>query len=316
MKNTIHWLAAAGAMSVGTLAGAGPVQGTQIDAESNWLVHLDLQQALGCELGRMLLEQIEDGIDQDPDVAKLLGDLELGRDVHGVTLYGWDGVHDDESMVVLISGTAAIDRIGQRLSAWHEAMNGDVQIRVAGHDVWRVGEDDDVVHALTMKTDDNGRLMLASPGMGWLDKGLQVLEGKRAGMTGEAIEHAAGGERDGVIVSVVASDVPGLIGFAPVSEIARKAEALYAAIGQDGDDAFGVLALTTENEDEANAIVDIGQGLLAMGRMISRESDDDDFRALMDLTRGIRLDSDGRTVRCTLSVAVEKLRELSGHEDD
>ncbi len=312
MMNTVHGLAAAGVMTIGAFALAGPVPERQVDAESNWLVHLDLEQALGCDLGRMLLEKIEEGIDEDPDVAQLLGDLELGRDVHGVTLYGWDGVHDDESMVILISGTSAIDRIGQKLSAWHEAMNGDVEIRVGGHDVWRVGEDDEVIHALTIETGNNGRVMLASPGMGWLDKGLQVLDGKRAGMAGDAIEQAAGGPHDGVILSVMASDVPGLIGFAPVSEIARKAEALYAAVGQDGDDAFGVLALTTENEDEANSIVDIGQGLLALGRMIARESDDEEFRAMLDLTRGIRLESEGRTVRCSLRVAAEKVGELLG----
>ncbi len=312
MKNTAHGLALAGVMTIGTLAGAGPVPEKRVDGESNWLVHLDLEEALGCDLGRMLLEKIEEGIDEDPDVAELLGDLELGRDVHGVTLYGWDGMHDDESMVIIISGTAALDRIGQKLGAWHEAMNGDVEIRVAGHDVWRVGEDDEVIHALTIETGDDERVMLASPGMGWLDKGLQVIDGKRAGMTGDAIERAAGGRHDGVILSVLASDVPGLIGFAPVSEIAQKAEALYLAVGQDGDDAFGVLALTTENGDEADSIVDIGQGLLALGRMIARESDDDDFRALLELTRGIRLESDGRTVRCSLRVASEKMSEMLG----
>ncbi len=309
MMNAAHGLAAAGVM-IGSAALGGPVQERHVDSTANWMVHLDIEQAVATDLGRMLLGEIDKGIDEDPGMGELFEGLEWGEDLYGVTLYGSDGVNDDSSLVVMIAGSEKLELVGQRLSGAHEVYNGDIEIRIADHDVWRVGEDDEVINVLMIETGGDGRVLLASPDIGQLERGLSVLSGDRESIPRDTVARAAGEMRDGVILTVMATDVPGLIGFDPVSEIARKAEVLYAAIGQDGDEAFVAMSVKTEDESDAEAIVDVGQGLLALGRLISRDSGDAELEALMDLTRGLRIEADGRTVRCSLTLDTGTLAEI------
>jgi len=291
---------------------AGPARFDHVDGGAQWVLHIDLQQASRTQLGGWFLEQLDREIAKDEIASSLKGDLRWGEDVRGVTLYGWeDNDSEKESVVAVLYGSAALDKLEERLWHGHAFLHGEEDgVEAAGHRVMMLGEDDEQANVVALRS-GNERVFVVSPNLEWLTKGVRVIDGDRDALGADAPILELTSPPEGAIAVMLATDLGRLSGFEPVSEIARQADTVYGSIAERDGKAHVSLAVSAETEEDATAITDVVRGLVALGRLIaSGEKEDPDVQKLVELTRGLRFAAEGRLVRGSLEVDVGMVRKL------
>ncbi len=297
-------VAAAGGAALG-----GPPRFDHVDGEAQWVLHIDLQRANDSEIGRWFLEMVDQEIMKDEIAASLRGDLEWGKDLRGITLYGWaDEGEDEESIVAVLYGSDALDRLEDRLWHGHAFLHGDdKEFEAAGHKVMVLGEEDEQANVIAMRKGDD-RVMVASPHMGLLGRAARVLDGRRDGLGGDAPILELSSPAEGAMVVALATDLKRLSGFEPVSEIARQADTIFGSITERDGKARVAVAVSAASVEDAESISDVARGLVALGRLIAK--DDPDLKQLVELTRGLRFDTEGRMVRGSVDINARSAREF------
>ncbi len=314
-------------------AAAGPARFDHVDRGAQWVLHIDLERASHSQIGEWFLSQVDKEIADDEIAASLRGDLRWGEDLRGITLYGWaDEDDDDESIVAVLYGSERLDALEERLWHGHKFLHGeDKQFEAAGHRVMVLGEDADDAEANVIALRKGGdRVMIASPEMRWLTRAAGVMDGRRDALGGGAPILELTSPPEGAVAVAVATDLRRLSGFEPVSEIARQADAVFGSFAERDGRAHLSVAVSAENEEDAESITDVVRGLVALGRLIaSGEKEDRELQKLVEFSRGLRFGAEGRLVRGSLEMDAGDVREFldehvntdddwddDGHDDD
>lgn len=297
-----------GGVASGALA--GPPRLDLVDQDAVWVVHIDFEEAVGSRLGAWCLEQIDREIDDDDFARDLRGDLEWGEDLRGLTLYGWEG---EDSVVAVLQGSERLEALEERLWHGHKFLHGEERFEVGGREIISLsepGDDDEAINIVSVRGERGGRTLIASPSTAWLGRALRVAEGRGEGLPPSApvLEAASPAER--AMIVVMASELSRMDGFHPMSELARDAGSVWAAVS-DRDGRMRVrAAVTASDEEEAQRVAQVLQGVVALGQLIAGDTEDEDFQELLRLARGLRFDVEGRTIRASIDVDADRVADM------
>jgi len=290
---------------------AGPPRFDLVDSGAKWVVHIDFEQAEGTGLGDWFLGQLDNGIDEDEFARELRGDLAWGEDIKGLTLYGLDG-GDEESIVAVLQGSDELEALEERLWHGHKFLHGEEEIEVAGRSIIALGEpgDDDMVNIASVRGQRGGRTLIASPNREWLGRALRVAEGKRDGLAADAAIMEASSPPERAMVVVMATDLESLHGFDPLSRVAKQAGSVWGSVSERKGRLHVNAAVSAPNEEEADSIITVLRGVVALGTLIAGESDDENLEALIGFSNGLRFDIEGRVIRASLEVDASDVTSL------
>ena len=295
---------------------AGPPRFDLVDSDAMWALHIDFEQAHETRLGGWLLEMIDDEIDGDDFARDLMGELEWGEDIHGLTLYGWDG-GDEESIVAVLQGGEALDALEERLWHGHKFLHGDEEFEVAGRSIISLSEpgDDEAINIASAEAGRGERILIASPNEEWLGRALRVAERDREGLRADAALLEAASPAERAMIVVMATDIAEWDDFEPVSHFARDAGSVWGALSEEDGRVRLRAAVTADDEDQAQQISQVLQGAIAFGQLLAGDIDDGDLKELAHMARGLRFEVDGRTIRAQFEMEAEHAARLLDLDD-
>jgi hypothetical protein len=294
---------------------AGPPKLAHIGADAAGFAHFDLEKAAGTDFGKMIIEGIGalDGIQIDGPAERdwieemTTGlEIEVGRDLRGVTAWGSDS-GDEESGVMLWYGSAKLDRwetylIEKADAEWRTIEHDDRTIKA----LYTPGLDE---YDVALRLGDDRRLWVTAWSEADLVEAVNVIEGRSKALQDDTPLMPPGGMPDGTFIFISAADLQAIEDFEPASQIARQADALWLSIGQKEADAFAQSVITATDEADAESIVQVLQGIVALGRL-TLGSDEDSGEAVMKVLDGIRFESEGARVKMDLRYAAKDIRAL------
>lgn len=271
--------AAAGAawLVVGSCTGlaAGPVDFAQIGAEAGWLVHVDIDAVRNASLcqksfHRVLAEHPQ--LEKQLDSLSALLDLDLRRDLYGITAYGKRFAQHEG--VLLVHARFKPEAL-QAKAGW-----------LPEHQVIRHGRFDIHTWMDAKGTPDERRVAAAffrdelvafSPRIEDLKAALDVLEGAAAGLPKDSPLAAPVPEGTALLARAIR------LSSAPVpfkSPLVTQSEAFSLVLGESSGQVFAQAQLRMKTAEAARLVKEIVEGVCAMA--VLQGSDDP---ALADLLR-------------------------------
>ncbi len=292
-----------------------PLKQRHIAASATSVAHLDLHRAMQTALGAELLASIE-RLNEDDVLASLTTriDVRLGEDVRAITLYDLPdaeaGAAEDDGGALLIYGSARLDRWDEAL-AEHQpdpqpALLDGRPVRAVAH------EDESWLGVLLPR--DGGRLWVIATDRSALERAMSVIEGEAP--AADLDTWPLGTPPEDAFLYLASPDLERLEKWAPASDVARKASGYAFALGQRGDQAFARLQIHATEEQDAEAIVGICQGLIGLARLTL--SGEEEFRPLLQLLGSIQFSTRQRLIEVTFThdaaALCEALREVEKDE--
>lgn len=304
-KNLVRAFAGACTLVAGAGALAGPVNKSWIAADATWYVHVDSEAAIASSLGQYVVTNRGRLGLEGMDGLRALG-IDPFKDVKGVTIYDTDG--DPDHAVVIASTTSAIEQLVDMLKSdpATRTMSVDGQSIVAFDDkgktqYWHVrpGEAPDM------------RVVFISDDWKIVTDAIKVVDGGTTSLSrvgpGSPL---AGDPASGSILFIRAAELP-----APVKNNPDpNASALLGLVGgvqldvgeRDGEIYGETLLFTSSGEDAAN-MSQVAQGLLALGRMITR--DNPDLAPISNVLGATKIEPHDRQLRVNFRYQSKKVVE-------
>ncbi len=311
---------------------AGPPVSGHIDREAKWVLHVDLEQMASTEIGSFLMDAIASEADGFEDIREVMPNFWPGPKggIFGVTLYGTALKFEDdevpEDFCAIIYGNEQISGWGSMLEAiaLHEGFEDELKKReIHGSEVW------------SMPMDEGGRIYAGLvEGRGDRVAWVVSFDADRIERALSNFERGDGGNellpkdgwREGTIAFVATNSLEGVPMDKKASQVIGEARSLKMRVGELDKDAFFQLALDTGDQEKAQSVMSIGQGLMAIGQLAAAE--DEELAAVMRVARGVQLSTSGSSVLVDFDhdakEIVEFLREafdvdldvdLNGHRD-
>ncbi len=275
MRASAAVIAAWVAVGLGSSVLAGPVDFAQVGAEAGWLVHVDVDAVRNASLfekafRRLLAEHPQ--LDKQLDALSALLELDLRRDLHGITAYGRRFAQHEGVLLVHARFKAEAIRAKANWLPEHQL------IRYSRFDIhtWidAKGKPDERRVAAAFFRDD---LVAFSPRMDDLKAALDVLAGAAAGLPGQSPLAAPVPEGTALLARAIR------LSSAPVpfkSPLVTQSEAFSLVVGESGGQVFAQAQLRMKTPEAARLVREIVEGICAMA--VLQGSDDP---ALADLLR-------------------------------
>ncbi len=311
---SIRIITVAAALGVATAtATAGSLDRDAVSADATWVVHVDMERLAESTVGRFLREHGDDlDIDLD-DLDAVCDQLDLDpwRDVMSVTVYGAQKQSEDGVMVLETSDRIheALRRLGQLEGVEHES------VEFAGFAVERFAFDGEehYVHVRTNRRSERSVVVLADASRRLVDA-CRVISGERRSLSRGVSPLSRAKPRRGSFVFVAASDAGMFDGIEEASEIVRLTDAVMIDIGETGDDLYAAAMVSADSGEDARDIVQVLQGMLALGRLAVGE--DPDLAPLRDVIRGVEIGAEDRQITLGIQLPAKQLIEaLEGLDD-
>lgn len=280
----------------------GPLRSEFVKPEATWVMHLDAEGLQNTTLGRLVLDGgLRADIEADmPEFAAELGINPL-RDIKSVTLFG-EGT-DEHRTLVIVETTDAIDNAIGKLET---AAPGYSAISDNGRTVHSWDMNDHRMYAYTTRG--------AAPGERWA-MFCADLDELRTGMLRMEV-----GGRDfapileqspptaGAVVYVSGEEIPGL-NDPHASQFLRFARQVSIQVGEWSNELRLDARLVAASREDATTLLQLGQGLMALGRLAS-SGEDPNLAPLKMLLDGAKAEQENSDVRFSLRVPVGELAGL------
>ena len=150
---------------------------------------------------------------------------------------------------------------------------------------------------------------------------VNVIEGDARSLDDVDSSALNGSPRKGAFCYAQAAGLPWLTDNGdPASKVVKLAKQITLEVGEYQEEAFATLALKTSNEDDANNINAILNGMIALGRMLASQKDSD-IAELNQLLDAVKISSKGNGIKISVSFAARELLEhaqmlMEQHEYD
>jgi len=299
-----HVLAGLAAASLVTASTAGPINPEHVPADAKIVIHVDLEGLVESELGQFLMEH-GDHLDDLKEIEHELGidPFEEIRDIT-VCLLG----DDEEDAVILATVSDALEGVIDRIEEYADELRHDVRRRWGG-DVHTLHMDGKEVQALVIEARRGYRVAL-SPGGEWLRMVAETIEGEERSLADTDLGHVRPGR--GAFLFLAVNDISKLPfdHDDPPAQVLKRASGFTAEIGEDDGEVFARAALRLRERGDADRVIQIVQGLLALGALMDEDQVDREFRAALKLLRSIDLDVDGRMIEASFHHDLRDLVEL------
>jgi hypothetical protein len=292
---------------MGGLAGsawAGPA-GVVVDGEANFAAHFDLEKFKATEAGRFILSHL----DQAPHRQKLdafqgLFRLDLRRQIHSVTLFGYGNKPDDG--VAILRGEFHPDHLITLVRA-NDAYASSTHRSLTIHS-WI---DDKEREAARMRDGQPARsygtfvsknLLLIGKNRDALIKGIDLYAGHQPGI--ELAQWLGPANSIAPTASFVAGARLEQIALAdPKAAILKNAQTAQIQLGEANGFAHGFIRLETQNPTVGEALKKIADGVVTLWTL---KQDKNPIEA--ELVRSAKIEQEGAFVTISWNVLLETLK--------
>lgn len=290
-------------LALGSLARGAPeeLKRERIPADVQFVLHLDVENFLGTELGRLLVEHRRkpgnDMGDLDELEAKL--GIDFLRDVYAVTLYQIQG--EEEPTVALFATSLAVENALVAAGA----QPGTERVQEDGMELLLVHEDGESMVLYAHAPVGGRRTLVVASSKEKAVAAARVLRGQTP-------NHLSGGGKlqltpaSGSYLYVSTGQLPDFIHDTPASQVFGLAQGIQVDLGEAGGFLTAHLAILTEVPERAREVADVLQGLVAMGTLALRGEAEE----LMELLRELRVSSAGNQVAIDFRFASRRLVEI------
>lgn len=297
----------AGAASLERHAAAGPLKPQWVDADAQWLAHIDVSAMMKSRLVSHMMENPEhfhidlEGVEQ---MHKELG-LDPRTDVRDITVYGEDNPHD-ANLLVIVTATAKVDQVVEKVKT---QAPGYREITTDGRTLFSFEQDDETMF-FAVRPSGEDRIVFLARDLNRLVEGMDVVDGKAPNL-------ASAAKADGA--AAMPSPGPGSVLFAvinnmswihegeddPASTMLRKSHQFTVDLGEVNDQDYADLSLVVGSADDATNVADMLRGLMALGRMMAKQ--EPGLADLSELMNSVSLDASGNRVRVQIRQNADKL---------
>jgi hypothetical protein len=293
------------AATVASAALAGPLQKTQLPADTRWVLHADLEALLTTSVGQTLAREA-----LDPHLAKPKADLKqhLGfefdwRRIRSITLYGTEYSGPERLRGVVLVDTdldvaKALESAMQKLAQAGAAENGDLQRLEDGASPLYCLKEDVYVGI------QPGAPVIVGKARRTVLKAREVLVGGAANLNSVPGFADFAGQPGSFIVVAAAQGFSDAAPVPPQARVLKMAEALQMAIAESDGQVKATLALTAKTAEAARQMQQVVQGMMALGALSQVDHQD-----LQTLLAGLRSNLAGRVVTLELTLPAGRIAE-------
>ena len=285
------------------LALAGPLNKAWVAADAKWVVHVDVEAAMGSTFGKCMVEHQKD-LDLEPlaQFNKFTG-LDAFKDIKGVTLYSPSLIADGG--VVVVVGTANIEASVKRLAEQDKTVhklesNGGMLYRWSEHGVEKFG--------CLRNTGASDRMLIVCGTRAELDSAIGVVDGSAE--TAVKIEEGSFAAKPGA-GSMVFVAVRGIEAGAKGSKgpkVLRTAREFNADIGENAEGMYGDMKLKAATAADAKNTADSLRGILAFAKMAV--GDDPETKQLATMMESVSVEAREAELTAKFRVKHEQLTAL------
>lgn len=274
----------------------------QVPAEAKWVVHADLDQLRGSEMGKFAMAELDrDEHKRKLDAFQAIFNMDPRKDVSSVTVYGkghkeeenvalFKGKFDAQRLVTLIKANESYQELGyngQAIHSWQEKKGGR-EVRT---------------HAAILA---DGTVALG--GKAALEEALDVADGKRESMqsAGTLSELSVAAKR--ACFMVAGASFADMRITDPSAAFLKEAAAGQLFLSEASGQVAVEAVLVSASDETAEQLEAVARGFIALG-ILQREKNP----ALADMARRTRIGRDGKRVTavftCPASDVVKLVRE-------
>jgi hypothetical protein len=303
------------AVVAGAPAVAGPLNKDWVDRDARWLVHVDVEAAAGSTyaplLHAMYLQSVEAmGDGRAREVLDRSG-LDLLRDVKGATAFGLD-MRGEESLLIL-HGTTRLEAMLEPLAA---ELPGYEQVEAGlRQTVFSWNEGNSKRYGLVRQVGDGGdRLMVFAPGRDQLDRVVALLGRTAPSLAASQDQTMMRAPAPGSMLFILAhglNEEGTPSGRGQGAMLSRLSSALALDVGESGQNTYMELALTARKEREADAMIQLMNGMIAMAHVTA--ASEPEFQRLAAMLDVMRIEREGSLVTARMSTPSSLMMEaMSG----
>jgi hypothetical protein len=304
----------AGVVVVASSAAGGPLNRRHVPADCSMLVHVDVEALQSSHIGAFLKEHRAEINDDLDDFQRETG-LDPFEDVFDITVYVLSGgnLEHGDGVVVLATLDNDLQGLIEKLEDHAEELGYRTRER-DGRTVHSFKPEGDRVYAMVQEARGGRHQLMLSPDSDALELAADVIDGEGRSLRESDSVLANFRPEDGAIVYASIGNIDAL----PVddeeirSKFLSKAEGAFFQLGEDDDEVFATLQVSTHKEEDAILLSQIGQGLIAAGALVNSADDVDEEVRLSRarLLNGVRFRSDDNRIRLSLRYDVDDLRDI------
>lgn len=310
---------------------AGPPVPAHVDPGAKWVLHVDLETMNDSQLGGFVMDMLAKETDDFEDVREIMPNFWPGPKggMFGLTFFGsaldFDEGEVPEGFVAVLYGNEQIAGWGSMLEAiaLHHGIEDQLHKKeLHGCDVWSVPMDEGgrIYAALAEGRGDRLAWVIAFD-QGHLDHALATLTEGSGGS--ELLPRD--GWREGTIAFLATSAVADIPMDDMHSRVFDGARSVKFRVGESEGDAFLQASLDTGDDQKAQSVLSISQGLMALGNLAAAE--DEELAQVMRIAQGVKFSAAGSSVLLDftrdagemvgfLEDLVDDRRELHNHDHD
>ncbi|UCD75733.1 MAG: hypothetical protein JSV91_02225 [Phycisphaerales bacterium] len=259
----------ASALIAASPATGGSFHNDWVSADAQWFAHVDVEGLVGSQLGQFVLGHAEE---LDIDLSDIEGmKEEIGidplTDFSGVTVYS--AGYSEEDVVIIVQMNSKIDTLVDML-AMKEPTYELIQTGGYGIHSWQDGGETMYGHVAPGRGEEDRIVTIAHDKTGIL-RALRVMDDEAPSIDDKEKSALRDEPRDGSFFFATAFDLNHLLGDEedPASQVVRRAKSFSLDVGEDDEDAFATANITARDREHARNIVDVLNGIVALGRLFA-----------------------------------------------
>ncbi len=336
-------LALAALTTTSAAALATPLDRSWAPDDASWLVHVDVDQLMRSRLieamvgeGHTIADVIQDEVDVEFEELEQLDEefprelmhawlnrnLDLERDLHAVTLFGRLDREEPDALILETSG--AIDDIVAQMEPIDQvdAIQGKGLTIVAIEGMHPPAHQPDdgqwtrLIAAIRPNAATGGRTVVMAESIEEIATLIDRHDRRRPLSRGPAWAEPSPGATLFIYADPRIADLGHAGGHA---QLVQKAESVLVEMGEFGDEFFATLEIDTPQVADAQNMLAVGNGMIAMARLVL--AGEPQGQAVLPLLNGLRLavGPDGTTVRASFRMDIaafaDTLHELDARSD-
>jgi hypothetical protein len=272
---------------------AGPIPASAVPSGARWIAHLDMEKFVHTDLYGYLEKSGAFEI-KDRDIKNWLK-IDIPKDLTGVTVFGM-GEGDKDNAVVLVAGRFDKQALLAKIASTEhkEIPYGGTTIYSGGDDEWGAFVND--------------KLIVLAESQAMIETILDMAAGKGKNFAGSALSDALKDVPADAFLRGVMPQLGKLAHGIGNSKVLDQASGLFFLAQETSGNLMIRVQLTADTAENAKNIADIGQGLIAMGRM--SQGQNNKMSEAMALLEGLQVKQDGKAIQLSFERPSKEIADL------
>jgi hypothetical protein len=295
-------LGACGFVVAGLTAFAGPLQRADVAAEPNLVVHLDCDNLRTSGVGQWLLSEMDKPEAQAKFAAvQVMFNFDPRKQLHGLTLYSNGKTPQDG--VLLVYADIDADRLTTMVKAAKEYQSTPYKQHVIHNWLDDNKKASNGVKPRVFASIQSGHIVVIGQQEARVAQALDVLDHTTPNLAGSGVFPQLGVSNSGSLLQAAARKLD-LPNSEPSAALFRLAKLARLQVGEAQGQLRGTLNLEASNEEIAQQMVTVGNGLVALMKLQK------DNPGSAKLAEALSLKQDGASIVVSLAVPTAEAIEI------